>query len=38
MAMALDLNALNLGASYFVTVDAINDSDITPGSQPVSMP
>ena len=35
---ALALNALNLGVSYFVTVDAVNDSGVTYGKQTVPLP
>jgi xylan 1,4-beta-xylosidase len=34
----LSLNALNRGVSYVVTVDAVNDSGVTPGRQVVSLP
>jgi xylan 1,4-beta-xylosidase len=34
-ATSLDLNALNVGVPYFLTVDAVNASGITPGPAPI---
>jgi hypothetical protein len=34
-ATSLDINALNTGVSYFLTVDAVNASGITPGPAPI---
>jgi len=37
-ATSLAIPALNAGVPYFVTVDAVNESGITPGPAPVRMP
>jgi hypothetical protein len=37
-ATTMTLNALNAGVSYVATVDAVNDSGVTQGTQTVPIP